>query len=208
MIVGKEQSVNLTFDVQMAGCNEKYSVFAIVTMDGMENKLYMNFQRSEQLCDFKFDGINRTEPSKQVIKPITSGYIPASGGYIMVIAERLHFSFDEVDEDNKKTTHNSVTSAFLIIDRYYGEVNSSSQILSPIIWEMFSLPACSGGDNPSLRGKPTLTGAVKAVISISVIAVVAVVAALIFYWRRNRRKDEGLPYKIELNYDAEEENDL
>ena len=68
--------------------------------------------------------------------------------------------------------------------------------------------AGSGGGNPSLRGKPTLTGAVIAVISLSVIAVVAVVAAFVFYWRRNRRKEEGLPYKIELNYDAEEENDL
>ena len=118
MIVGKQQSVNLTFDVQMAGCNEKYSVFAILTMEGMENKLYMNFVHSDQWHDFKFDGINRTKPSRQIIKPITSGYIPQSGGYIMVISERLHFSFDEVDEDTMETTHNSVTSAFLIVSRF------------------------------------------------------------------------------------------
>lgn len=112
MIVSKEQSANLTFDIQLSGCEEKYNVYAITTMDGEKNKLYLNFSNPQHWLDFKFDGKNRTKPTNQALKPITSGFIPKFGGYLAVVSERLHFTYEDLIEEG--ATHNTVVAAYLI----------------------------------------------------------------------------------------------
>ena len=115
MIVNNEQSVNLTFDIQLSGCEEKYNVFAITTMDGEKNKLYLNFIDPQHWLDFRFDGKNRTRPTNQSLPPLTSGFIPKVGGYLAVVSERLHFTYDDLIDE--KITHNTVDAAYLIASR-------------------------------------------------------------------------------------------
>lgn len=113
MIVGRQESVNLTFDISLSGCDEEYAVSAVVTMDGAPHKLYLDFKSQSQMLDFQFDGINRTQLMTQVLEPITSGYIPKFGGYINVMYEHFHLSYDDIGA--LEPEHYDVKTAFLIV---------------------------------------------------------------------------------------------
>ena len=117
MIVDRKNLVNLTFDVRLSGCEEKYNVFAIVTMDGVKNKLYLDFKDPLHWLNFRFDGINRTIPTKEVLEPVRSGFIPKLGGYISVMSERVHYDYDDFGSSGEVSVHSSVTAAYLGVSR-------------------------------------------------------------------------------------------
>ena len=115
MIVGRNKSVGLTFDIQISGCDEKYSVKSTVTMEGEANKLYLILEDPEHTLDFIFDGVNRTKETKQVMKPVTSGYIPKTGGYISAVTMFWHVAYDDYGDGGEGRRHGNTNYAYLVV---------------------------------------------------------------------------------------------
>lgn len=115
MIVAEQKSVNLTLNLTLSGCEEMYNVDAVIAMDGNAKKLELSFVHEEQVHEFIFDDRNRSKGKHQAMQPITSGFIPSSGGYLNVMFERTHLSYDDYGETGRKKSHVEMTSSYLVV---------------------------------------------------------------------------------------------
>ena len=118
MIVGKNKSVSIISNITVKGCARPFHVDAVITMEGQKYPLIAHFNKTAEMIDFKFDGKPPTGTETK-LPEVRNGYIPATGGHLMVLLERLddmdHGVLEHRTDDEEDMPH----LAFLFVSVLY-----------------------------------------------------------------------------------------